>query len=121
MGAEVELKSLAEHWMFSTVRIEASGRGAGGGRFESVGTGFVFGYSLEHVEQSKEGTWSFFMVTNKHVVEGADEGTFTFIEAEDDGAPRLGYGVKVPIDDFYRHWHGHPSDDVDITVMPIQW
>jgi S1-C subfamily serine protease len=116
----VELKSLAEHWMFSTVRIKASGEGSDGSRFESVGTGFVFGYSLEHVQQMKEGRWSFFMVTNKHVVEGADKGTFTFIEAEEDGSPRLGYGVKIPIDDFEQHWHGHPDDDVDIAVMPIQ-
>ncbi len=111
----MDVSTLAEQLMFSTVRIEASGAAG-----TSVGTGFVFGYSLDELRQTKEGRWGFFMVTNKHVVEDANEGSFVFLRAKHGGSPDLGQGIKVPIMQFRDGWHGHPNDDIDIAVMPLQ-
>ena len=56
----------AQHFIFSTVRIEASGPSG-----ISTGTAFGFNHVLE------KGIATFF-VTNKHVMEEATDGTFFF-------------------------------------------
>ena len=113
----MEVKTLAENLLFSTVRIEATMPG----NKVSRGTGFIFGYSLDGYEQTKEGRWAFFLVTNKHVVEGSIDGKFFMIRADGSGNPRLGDGIEVPVPRFADLWYGHPEANVDLTVMPIQW
>jgi S1-C subfamily serine protease len=106
----MRVETLAENLLFSTVRIEASGS-----ERDSIGTGFVFAYESELMG---EGRAAFFMVTNKHVIRDASNGSFVFIKADDEGNnPVLGHGVKIPIMQFEDHWHGHPNDEVDVAVM----
>jgi len=64
--------------------------------------------------------WAFFMVTNKHVIKDAEEGSFVFIENDGNGSPVLGRGIKVPIIGLNKLWHGHPDPDIDIAVSPMQ-
>lgn len=59
-----------------------------------------------------------FLVTNKHVVEGADTRTLVFAQAEGD-RPLVGQPRTVTMDDFVNHWHGHPRPEVDVTIMPF--
>ena len=95
----------------SGLDLEASGPNKG-----SVGTSFVFAYEYdpEDVEPVH------FMVTNKHVIEDAEEGSFVFIENDGNQNPLLGQGIKVPVKRFKDVWYGHPDPDVDIAVSPIQ-
>jgi hypothetical protein len=105
----LRVETLAENLLFSTVRVEATSS-----EEKSVGTGFVFAYESDAIGEGKA---AFFMVTNKHVVRDAGDGSFIVIKADEKGNPLLGQGVKIPILQFEDHWHGHPNDDVDITVM----
>ena len=82
-----------------------------------VGIGFVFAYESEAIG---EGRAAFFLVTNKHVVEGVEQGSLIFIEKGANGDPALGQGVEIPILQFSDHWHGHPDDDIDISVMYLR-
>jgi hypothetical protein len=67
-----------------------------------------------------EGNAVFFVVTNKHVIEDAEEGSLVFIRNDGSGKPLIGQGVRVPILQFEDHWRGHPDPGVDIAVMPLQ-
>ena len=62
-----------------------------------------------------------FLVTNKHVIADADEGTFRFtLRTGDDSAPNLGRWIGVNVRGRrWQWWAGHPSEDVDIAVFPL--
>jgi len=59
------------------------------------------------------------MVTNKHVIEDANVGSFVFILNDGKGDPQLGRGIEVPVLRFRDHFHGHPDPSVDIAVSPL--
>ena len=68
---------LYEAVFFATVRIQTTGpTGAG------VGTGFL----AAHAEGN---SGRIFLVTNKHVIAGATNGTFFFIARKPDGSPDI--------------------------------
>ena len=63
-----------------------------------------------------------FLVTNRHVVEGAQQGQVTFTLGEGDGderQPKLGKTHTVTMSDGGWAWTGHPLDGVDIAVLPL--
>lgn len=109
----MKVETLAQQLLFSTVRITEDASPEG----QSIGTGFVFAHESETVG---EGRAAFFVVTNRHVVEDADEGSLIFIKNDGSGNPQVGQGVQVPILKFEDHWHFHPNPNVDIAVMPLQ-
>lgn len=81
----------------------------------SFGTGF-----LMHAPNG-EGMPPVYMVTNKHVVLGADKLTIEFIaRAPEKNAPALGRHVHVNIDAPERLWVGHPDPEVDVAALPIR-
>jgi len=104
----MEVKTVAEQLFFTTVRVvteDAEGE-------QYVGTSFFLAYQNgDKVDP--------FLVSNKHVVQGAKKGTLTFIKAEN-GRPKLGKGLAIDIDDFEKFWHGHPEPDVDVAVAPVE-
>jgi Trypsin-like peptidase domain len=92
----------------STVRIECrteSGLGSGSGYF------FAF---LE-----KENQHIPCIVTNKHVVAGAKQGTFHLTRQAADGAPKLGDYATFNFDNFEEMWIGHPDPSVDLAIFLI--
>ncbi|MBD3922980.1 trypsin-like peptidase domain-containing protein [Paenibacillus sp. PR3] len=102
----VEL-SIAEHLMYSTVRIEtytASGN--------STGTGFFY-------RMLKNGNaYVPVIVTNKHVVEGGEIGRMVFNIKENGKRVNNGsFAIEIP--QFRKQWIDHPDPDVDLCVMPI--
>jgi len=103
----MEVKSLAEQLYFTTVRIDTIDSNDN----TSAGTGFLFNYERDDYNYP-------FVVTNKHVVEGADRGGLTFLKKEDD-QPKLGDGLRVNLESFASQWTGHPESDVDIAVLPL--
>ena len=76
----------------------------------------VFAYESDTIG---EGRAAFFVVTNKHVIEEAEEGSLVSIKSDGSGNPLIGEGVQVPILRFEDHWHVHPDPEVDIAVMPL--
>jgi len=69
----MQVHTLSQHLLFSTVRIKSTEKP----EQKSVGTGFVFAYEPDDIP--KIGA-RFFMVTNKHVIENAEEGSFVLYE-----------------------------------------
>jgi hypothetical protein len=60
-----------------------------------------------------------FMVSNKHVVEGATGGSFWFTEHDGNYQPIVGKVHRAFIPSFDQCWFGHPSDDIDVAIMPM--
>lgn len=95
--------------LYTPVRIEAKNREGG----TSAGTSFVFRDSA-----SPSGD-QLFLVSNKHVVAGAEDGYLYFATEGPDGQPISGKPFFVRIDMFWMQWHGHPDPNVDVAVMPL--
>jgi hypothetical protein len=97
--------SALDHLVHMTVRIECDG-----GR--SSGTGFIFNFCDRgevHIPA---------IVTNKHVIAGAQHGIFHMTVAEND-EPKYGEHVPVTLDHFETRWVKHPSPDIDLAAFPI--
>jgi hypothetical protein len=100
-------KTIAEQLFFTTVRIDTiAGNGAPGS-----GTGFFFSHKIGEENYP-------FVVTNKHVVEGMNEGALTFLQRRD-AAPILGNGFRLRIDNWAQVWFGHPDPNIDIAICPF--
>lgn len=96
--------------LFSTVRVEVSfAKGHSG-----VGTAFFFDYG-------EEDNWRTYLVTNKHVVEGALEAQISFHTASNPELHALQPPGKtlVRFDDFEGEWFFHPDPEIDICVMSV--
>lgn len=106
-GEHMEVTSIAEQLYFTTVRIETT-RNSGD---KGIGTGFLFNY--------KSGEKHYpFLVTNKHVISGAQKGVLTFLQGLD-GKPLFGTGYRLNIESFERIWHGHANANIDVTITPL--
>jgi hypothetical protein len=99
--------SMTEQLLFMTVRIETK---AASGEL-GVGTGFFFNFRVD--ERSHVPV----IVTNKHVVRGAIEGTFQIHQARGN-APSV-TTTTFQFQNFEQEWHPHPDPDVDLCALPI--
>lgn len=95
----------SEQLFFTTVYI--AGRGTTG---QWTGTGFIVRY------ETTVGIVDI-LVTNKHVLAGADELDVRFVQAGADGKP-VAQATQTTITSFGEaSWLGHPHDQVDVAVM----
>jgi hypothetical protein len=102
-------ETVAEQLFFVTVRIV--GQSVDGKSW--VGTGCI--YAVE----TTAGTLHL-MVTNRHVVEGANVIVVHFAQASSDGTLANGQSVNVTFTDFGpAFWSGHPDPAVDVAVIPV--
>jgi hypothetical protein len=104
----MKVESLAENLFFTTVRIDTVAPNGNTGS----GTGFLC------VHKISEDRHAIFVVTNKHVVNGAVKGSLTFQQRKED-QPNLGSGFKLEVNDWQNSWFGHPSPDIDIAITPF--
>lgn len=98
-----------EQLVHSVVRIEtvlADGR-------ISTGTGFYMNL-LQEGESSVP-----VIVTNKHVIAGAQVGKFHVTTANEDGSPNLGNHKLFQIGNFEQQCLPHPDANVDLAIFPI--
>ncbi|MFX0207035.1 MAG: serine protease, partial [Candidatus Hodarchaeota archaeon] len=100
-------ESLSEQLFFTTTRIEITHNDDSRG----AGTGFLF-----HIE--KEGKKYIFLITNKHVIKNSKKGVLMF-NINEDGKPLLGQTYGINIDNFENVWINHPSNEIDIAIMPF--
>lgn len=106
----MEFSQVSQQLLFSTVRIETEYRSGNQG----CGTGFVFEY---HTDER----FYPFLVTNKHVIKDAVRGKIYFHRGNS-GKPMLGKGIVFDVDGIENIWHGHPDENVDVTIsflMPM--
>ena len=108
-GEVMRFQTPIESLLLSTMRIETS---------LSVGTGFI----VRHQWDAE--TEGFYLITNKHVIEGTDRGILTFTvepEAPDPAhsQPDLRHHIRNELSGGYWKWVGHPSDAVDVAALPI--
>jgi hypothetical protein len=92
----------------STVLIEVETRSS-----SATATGFFFGFC-----NTDSGSVPA-IVTNRHVVNGAINGSFIFTAHKGDGQPDLGNTLRVDLKDFESRWILHPDAEIDLAVMPI--
>ncbi|KFJ09470.1 SEC-C motif family protein [Delftia acidovorans] len=93
----------------STVRIECTNiRGA-----KSSGTGYIYLFC------ESDGKSIPCVVTNKHVVRGAVQGTFHLTLKKEDGTADLGKHEPIILDNLDKYCVNHPSPDIDLAAFPI--
>jgi V8-like Glu-specific endopeptidase len=102
----IEVVSPADQLLFTTIRLEteyADGHGSG--------TAFFYQFKTEN------GAYPF-VVTNKHVVDGAFNGQMAFTIADGD-QPLIGQKFSVGLPQFDSYWFGHQDPEVDIAILPL--
>jgi hypothetical protein len=106
--AVIDPQTAAEKLLFATVPIQTEDRSHN----EGFATGFVF--SVE-----SEGRRVEFLVTNKHVVRGADRVTLTFTRGRDN-KPIVGDRRSLDTPLFANYWFGHPNEAIDVAIAPLE-
>jgi hypothetical protein len=107
----MEISTISECLLFSTVRIMTFKTLDRNAKDAYVGTGFVFEYETD-------GRTALFLITSKHVIKDMQRGLLTFTQARN-GNPIIGKEYTLSLDDFERLWFVHPDDDIDVAVMPF--
>lgn len=108
----MRVETLSEQLFFATCRLETSGP-----KGHAIGTGFV--YSINTMTGPVR-----FLVTNRHVLEGADEVSISFVTIESDendssNAVLRGQTTQR-VHDFSEYPVKYPADpDVDVAVAPL--
>ncbi len=93
----------------STVRIvcvDANGQ-------QSSGTGYIYMFC------EREGNAVPCVVTNKHVIEGAQRGVFNLTLRKSDGSPDLGRHEEISVEGLESFCLKHPDQSVDLAALPI--
>ena len=102
----LKAETSAEQLFFTTLRIEPD-TGA-------LGTGVIVSHTWA------EGKTGSFLATNKHVVAGSKSGKLPFTLADGKGNIIPGLTYDMVFGDNAWKWTGHPDDDIDVAVLPIQ-
>jgi len=99
----------AEQIAHSTVRIECDLPG------ECMATGTGFFYSLDRQNNQHKPV----IITNKHVVEGANKCRFHLTIQNEKGLPEVGTHQIFEIENFKDFWKPHPDSSIDLCAIPI--
>lgn len=103
-------QSIADQLVLTTARIECVDDAG----IRSSGTGFFFNFC--DIGQGKIVPT---LITNKHVIRGAKQGSFHLNTRGDDGKPNFGKHISVPFNNFESAWVMHPENDVDLAALPL--
>lgn len=101
--------TISEQLMHTTVRLECTSKDGS----VSTGTGFFFKFHLNSEERSTV------IVTNKHVIEGAQTGSFVLTFKDGNEQPILGAINTIQKGNFESRWIKHPDPNVDLAIFPI--
>lgn len=105
----MQVVSFADQLFYTTVHLIAESNGGGAWS----GTGFVY------QDETGEGVAPF-LVTNRHVLEGADRIKVRMAVRDQDNEPLLGRSTEITVHlSTPGWWTGHPSLAVDVAVAPI--
>jgi hypothetical protein len=107
-GGKMEISSVIEQLLFSTIRIETYDSSNN----KYFATSFIFNHVLKNEMQYP------FIVTNRHVIKNKVLGKLAFMKALDN-KPILGDLYSLSITDFERLWCCHPEEGIDVAVAPF--
>jgi hypothetical protein len=115
----MQIETLHDQLYFGTVRLECHN-----GDEVTSGTGFMMVAEAEGLGSDRERQRGQvpFLVTNRHVVEGAaDRMLVHMIEqtGEQPPAPALGKRTGVELQDAWVGFTSHPDDRIDVAAMPV--
>lgn len=96
--------SIASEMFFSTFKVTTFV-----GSTKGSGTGFVFNYQIKNSTIP-------FLVTNKHVLKGAEKCSLIFNKVGNVGEPKLGDPAEIKFETLDQVWFGHPDPEIDLTV-----
>lgn len=102
----MQVQTMTEQLLFTTVRITTTAAGKVGS-----GTGFLL------AEDRPEGGTAVLLVTNKHVIAGADQVTLHLIAAGPANSPALGNGLTLTCSP--SQFIGHPDPEIDIAMIGV--
>jgi hypothetical protein len=107
----MRVETVLEQLFFTTTYIGTDNPGGSGG----TGTGFVYRVETSATQHA------LFLVTNKHVIEGASVARIRVLAATDAtaSAPELGKVHTVTLDQPERVFTGHRDPEVDVAVLPF--
>ena len=104
----MQVDTIADKLFYTTCIIESLVNGA----VMSTGTGFIYGVNTANGGDR-------FILTNKHVVDGAESVTIRMIRGHG-GKPMAGAATQITVDGFGSAvWAGHPHPDIDIAAIPF--
>ena len=101
--------TVAETLMHTTVRLECKLKDGS----SSTGTGFFFSFKLDDDQHIP------IIVTNKHVIENSEIGSFVLTKSDAQGQPLQGQVERVALNNFENLWIKHPEKDVDLAVFAM--
>lgn len=81
-----------------------------------IGTGFFYGDLIKETPDKKN-LYNTFLVTNKHVLNGHNNVMIRFNSQVTNASKD--YDLVLIDNSGNRQWIGHPSDDVDVAILPI--
>ena len=90
-----------------------------------VGTGFIAGKPMnKHKNQKSHNpqdqtkySYRIFLVTNKHLIENERAILLRFNDVQ--GLNAIDFRIELKTNDKPPIWHGHPNQDIDVAVLPI--
>jgi len=100
----IKPQTVNEQLLFSTARIQNG---------QSIGTGFFFSFKVDDKTDIPV------IVTNKHVVAGAEYVNFAMHEAVVEDSKHYPSGEFMRVN-YKSKWIDHPNSDVDLCITPVQ-
>jgi hypothetical protein len=81
-------------------------------------SGFVYGQFVEPTEEAGRNLYRFYLVTNRHVLEGARTAFLRFNPPEP-SEPAREYTLNLENEAGEQWWSPHPDPEIDVAVAPI--
>jgi len=88
----------------------------GKSKFRSIATGFLVGFILDNNPDPQKRTYRIFLVTNRHVFEGAEVLWLRFDKKENSGTARFPIYLKQNNE---TKWLAHKNTKVDLAMLTI--
>jgi V8-like Glu-specific endopeptidase len=99
----------AETLSHTTVRLECTLKNGQ----QITGTGFFFSFKVDEKNHVPV------IITNKHVINNSQLGSFVLTKCNAQGEPIIGATERIVLDNFEQLWIKHPEESVDLAVFPI--
>ncbi len=87
------------------------------GSIDFGATGFLYARAKSLEPPEEERLYSFYLVTNRHVVSGREEAVLRFNPLP--GSPARTYDLNLVSSDGEELWIGHEDPEIDVAVIPV--
>ena len=101
--------------------VVALGRSSPDGTVQYIATGFLYGYPSGRTDENGERLYWLYLVTNRHVFEGAADRNISFQARfnKPSGSGATVYNLPLRDHDGSTRWTVHPDPDADVAALRI--